>query len=244
MKTLALAAHTFLLFFALSVSAAFALDVPERLEYELNWSGLTAGKAVQQVSAEGSDLKIVNTIHSSGLASVVMSIDDETESLIPRKSQAMLPRFYKERINEGKTHNLKEGRFDHERLKVDCKDLLKKTEKSDPISAKTYDSLSSVYFIRSSKLEPGETIHFDMYDFKHLWNTEVKVVKREEVTTPLGKFKTVVVTSRLTSNGVAAKAGSSTVWLTDDARRIPVKITTELKVGEITMTLVGGSYWH
>jgi len=48
-----------------------------------------------------------------------------------------------------------------------------------------------------------------------------------------------MVTSQLKHNGVAARVGDATFWFTDDSRRIPVKITTKLKVGEITLMLVG-----
>ena len=69
------------------------------------------------------------------------------------------------------------------------------------------------------------------------------MVKREEIDTPLGPFKTLVVTSQLTLNGVQAETGNATFWFTDDNRRIPVRIRTKMKVGEITLNLVAGSYW-
>ena len=231
----------------LSDTPASALTVPEKLVYSVSWTLLHAGSAVQEITPQGDDLRIVNTVRSSGMVSSIFSVDDRTESVIYHKSGAPffgLPYFYQERINEGKTHSRKEARFDFAHLKVRVKDLLGKTEKTDPISPQTYDSLSSIYYIRSRELVPGQTILFDIYDFKHLWRTEVKVVKREEISTPLGKFKTIKVTSALSFNGVPARVGNGTVWLTDDSRRIPVKIVTELKVGELTMTLVGGSYRH
>ena len=242
MKKLALLC--ILLSVTLLVSPASGLSVPEKLVYDLSWTGIKAGSAVQEVTAQGDELRIVNTIRSSGLLSAVFSIDDKTESVISGKSGLGLPRFFREKINEGKTHTLKEASFDFKSLTVYTKDLLKKSEKSDTISAKTYDSLSSIYFIRSSELVPGQSILFDIYDFKHLWNTEVRVVKREDIRTPLGKFKTLMVTSQLKFQGVSARVGNATVWLTDDSRRIPVRITVKLKLGDITMTLVGGSYWH
>lgn len=225
------------------ISSASALTVPEKLNYDVSWSGVSAGAAVQEVTVQGDDLHIVNTITSSGMVSMMLSIDDRTESVIPRSSTSGTQRIFRERINEGKTHSLKEGRFDFERLTVYTKDFLKKSEKTDAISPRTYDSLSSIYFIRSSQLSPGQTIAFDMYDFKRLWNVEVRVVKREEIKTPAGRFKTIVVTSQLKHQGTLAKVGNATVWLTDDSRRIPVKITTKLKIGEITLSLTGGSYW-
>ena len=226
------------------VSPASALGVPERLVYDVNWAGIKVGSAVQEVTAQGDDLRIVNTIRSSGLMSALFYIDDKQESVIPRAATGLgMPRFFKEDIKEGKLKARREASFNFTTLHVDSRDLLKNTEKRDPISARTYDSLSSIYFMRSSELVPGQSIFFDIYGFKHPWNTEVRVVKKDEITTPLGRFKTLMMTSQLKFNGVSARVGNATFWLTDDSRRIPVRIKTNLKVGEITLTLVGGSYW-
>lgn len=242
MKILAVLAPCLLLV-TLIVRPASALGVPEKLEYEVSWIGVKAGTAVQEVTAKSDGLHIVHTIRSSGLVSALFSVDDETESVISAKAEgAGRPSLYRENINEGKFQAHKEARFDFTRLAVDCRDLLQKTGKSDAISDRTYDSLSSIYFIRSSELKPGRSIFLDIYDFKHLWETEVRVVRREEIRTPLGKFKTLMVTSQLKYKGVPARVGNVTFWLTDDNRRLPVKITSRLRVGEITLTLVGGDY--
>ena len=243
MKVRVLFAQSILLVLTLLASTASALTVPERLIYDVSWSGIKAGSAIQEVYVRGGELHIVNTIRSSGLLSAVFSVDDKTESVIPLNNPASLPRFFKEAINEGKTHTVKEARFNFTDLNVDTTDLLKKSSKSDPISDKTYDSLSSIYFIRSCELAPGQSIFFELYDFKRLWNAEVRVMKREQIHTRLGDFKTIKVSSQLKFKGVPSRVGNTTVWLTDDSRRIPVMITTKLKVGEITLTLVGGSYW-
>ncbi|HBA88852.1 MAG TPA: DUF3108 domain-containing protein [Geobacter sp.] len=237
MKRLAVVIQS-ILFVALLFSPALAVIAPEKLVYEVKWGGIKAGSAILEATAEGNEIRIVNTIRSTGLVSAFFSIDDKTESVISREGK---PRIFKENINEGRFKARKEVSFNFTDLFADGKDLLKKIEKRDAISARTYDNLSSIYFIRSTKLVPGQSIYFDIYSFKHLWNTEVRVVKREEVTTPLGRFKTIMVTSQLKYDGVPARVGNATFWFTDDSRRIPVRITTQLKVGEITLTLVGRS---
>jgi hypothetical protein len=228
------------------ISPASALSVPERLVYDVSWTGIKAGTAVQEVSMQGGELHIVSTVHSAGWLTPIFPVNDRTESVLHKGGGADalgMPKSYYEKINEGKTHTLKEAQFDPVRLKVDTKDLLKKTEKSDPISAKTFDSLSCIYFVRSSELVLGKSLFIDIYDCKRLWNTEVQVVRREEISTSLGKFKTIVVKPLLKSEGFFARTGDVTVWLTDDSLRIPVKMTTKIKLGSITATLVGGSYW-
>ena len=246
MKTFVRVARYAPLFLSLFATSASALGVPERLVYDVSWTGIRAGTAVQEVTSKGGELHIVSTVHSAGWLSPIFPVDDRTESVLFRGNGAEplgLPKSYHEKISEGKTHTLKEARFDQSGLKVDTKDLLKKTEKCDPISARTFDSLSCIYFVRSSELVLGKSLYIDIYDCKRLWNTEVQVVRREEIDTPLGRFKTIVVKPLLKSEGFFARTGEVTVWLTDDSLRIPVKMTTKVKLGRITATLVGGSYW-
>jgi hypothetical protein len=246
MKILAQLALSVPLLLSLSFSPASALTVPERLVYDISWTGIKAGTAVQEVTSQGGELRIVSTAHSAGWLNSFFKVDDRTESVLHRGTGAEMmgtPKFYREKINEGKTHTLKEAQFDHPRLNVNTKDFLKNTEKNHPISAKTFDSLSCIYFVRSSELVLGKSIFIDIYDCKRLWNTEVQVVRREEIGTPLGRFKTIVVKPLLKSEGFFARTGEVMVWLTDDSLRIPVKMTTKLKLGSITAELVGGSYW-
>lgn len=243
MRVLIILTHCLLLITILG-SPALALMTPEQLIFDVKFKGVKAGSAVQTVTAQGNEITIVNTMRSSGLVSTFFSIDDRTESVISRREPGQgLPIRYRENIKEGKRRKQREARFNFSRRTVDSTDYLEKTTKKDTISARTYDSLSSIYFIRSSNLVPGQSIFFHIYDFKRLWNAEVRVVKREEIRTPLGKFKTLVMTSQLYFNGVPAKVGNGTFWFTDDNRRIPVRIRTTLKAGEITLNLVGGSYW-
>jgi hypothetical protein len=235
---------TLLLF--LAVSTVSALGVPERLVYEVSWSGITAGSAVQEVTAKEGELHIVYTVRSFGLINTFFSIDDRSESVLARVSASDplgRPRLFREKIKEGKTHTEKEALFDQSGLKVETKDFLKNTEKTDPISARTHDTLSSVYFIRSSELAPGKSIHIDIFDCKRLWNAEVRVLKREELSTKLGNFQTLVVATHLKAEGVKPRPDYMTVWLSDDSRRIPVKMVIKMKMGEFTAQLVGGSYW-
>jgi len=235
------------LFLLQSLTTASALTIPERLVYDVSWTGIKAGTAVQEVSAQGGDLHIVSTAHSSGWLTPIFPVNDRTESIISRDSAGTsfgTPKYYQEKISEGKTNTHKECKFDPHNLKVETKDLLKKTEKTDTISSRTFDSLSSIYFVRvTSELVVGTSIFIDIYDCKRLWHTEVQVVKREEISTPVGRFKTIVVKPLLKAEGFFARTGDVTVWLSDDSLRIPVKMTTKLKLGKITALLTGGSYW-
>jgi hypothetical protein len=81
-----------------------------------------------------------------------------------------------------------------------------------------------------------------IFDSKKVWNVEVKVLKKERVTLPMGTFDTVVVKPLMKSEGIFYRKGEILIWLTDDAKHIPVKLQTKVAVGHITATLVQGAY--
>jgi hypothetical protein len=121
--------------------------------------------------------------------------------------------------------------------------FLDKSRTNFPITPITYDSLSCFYFARLQNLEIGKSFYVDVFDGKRLHNTEVKVLRREELETDVGTFKTIVIMPVLKTNGIFSKTGDLYIWLTDDERHIPVKMKSKVKIGSITAKLVGGSYW-
>ena len=65
------------------------------------------------------------------------------------------------------------------------------------------------------------------------FSLRVEIQGRETVVVPAGTFQTIRVEPKSTGSGLMGK--NLVLWLTDDARKIPVQIRSKLKVG----TLVG-----
>jgi uncharacterized protein DUF3108 len=227
-------------------ATAGAFQIPERLEFEISYTGIPAGHAVQEVTRSGNEIHIVSTARSAAWLKIFFPVDDRIESVLVQDGQQHMlgvPRLYRERIREGNTRYQKDAHFDRQKLEVTTTDLLKKSETIQKVTTQTYDTLSSFYFFRTIALQTGKSTFIDIFDCKRLWNTEVQVLRREEIDTPLGHFKTVVIKPILKSEGIFARTGDIYIWLTDDERRIPVLMKSKVKVGSITATLVGGSYW-
>lgn len=234
-----------LLVVSLSALPASAMSPNEKLVYDVSWSGVKAGTTVQEFSTKGNELHIVTNTRSTPWLDTFFRVEDRAESVVVRGSgdRFGVPRYFRNKISEGSHRRLKEARFDHQKLKVEAKDLLGKKQHTDDISANTFDPLSVVYYVRTLELTPGKSLFVDIYDCKKLWNTEVKVLRREEVETPVGRFKTIVVQPLMKADGFFARTGEVKVWLTDDALRIPVMVSTKVKIGKIKAVLSGGSYW-
>ncbi len=227
-----------------AISAAF--PIPERLEFELSYTGITAGHAVQEVKQEGTEIHIISTARSADWLRFFFPVDDRIESFLTSGSPPLFigtPRLYQEKKHEGRTITNREARFDRQKLEVTTVDHLNKSEKRQAITKRTYDSLSSFFYFRTIPLQVGTSYFIDIYDCNRLWNTEVKVLRREEIVLPMGRFKTIVIHPLLKSEGIFSRTGDLFIWLTDDDRRIPVQMKSSVIIGSITATLTGGSYW-
>ncbi len=225
---------------------ATAFPIPERLEFEISYAGVIAGRAVQEVTLKGSEIHIVSTATSADWLKYLFPVNDRIESVLIKGVPPLfigVPRLYRERIHEGWTRFEKDAVFDRELLQVNTRDFIKNTVTTQKISRRTYDTLSSFFYFRTVALQVGASSFIDIFDCKRLWHTEVQVLRRERLTTPLGTFNTIVIRPLLKSEGIFARTGDMYIWLTDDDRRIPVLMKSKVRIGSIAVTLVGGSYW-
>jgi uncharacterized protein DUF3108 len=220
--------------------AASALDIPEKLVFDLTWTGIKAGTAVQEIVDGGDSLTVTSVARSADYISVFFPVEDRIESTLAKVQAPSLglPRHYRMKVREGKHRRDKEITFDHAKGKAYYTDNLGGEKAVVDILPNTYDTYSSFYYIRTLKLEVGKSVFVNILDNKQLWNVEVQVLRKENLETILGEVDTIVIRPLIKSEGIFEKKGAIDIWLTDDARRIPVKMKTKVKIGSVTATLV------
>jgi hypothetical protein len=100
------------------------------------------------------------------------------------------------------------------------------------------DEVSFLYFVRTIPLEVGRTYTFNRY-YKAEGNPVVlKVLRRERVKVPLGKFDTIVVQPIIQTSGLFGEGGQAELYFTDDARRLLVQMRSKMPVlGRLSLVL-------
>lgn len=236
----------FIIFLVLSLfilpAHATAPMNPEKFVYDLKWTGIKAGTASLQLKDEGNFLRILSTAQSAPWVSVFYTVDDRVESVVAKDAQhtSFLPARYRVKIREGRHRRDKEVIFDFEAERAIYTDRLNNERKEIPISPPVFDPLSGFFYLRTLNLAVGVPIYITVFDSKKVWNVEVQVLRREKITTQSGTFDTVVVKPLMKSEGIFSSKGDVVIWLTDDERRIPVKMQTKVAIGSITAILVQG----
>ena len=105
---------------------------------------------------------------------------------------------------------------------------------SGPLDIKVLDMLTSLYYVRAQKLEVGHDVVLDIVNREKQYPLIVKVLKKETVKTPAGKFNCIVVEPQIRGEGIfVAKGKSLKVWLTDDKYKMPVKMEAEVFIGSV-----------
>ena len=99
------------------------------------------------------------------------------------------------------------------------------------------DEGALLYFVRTMDLEVGKTYTLNRYFRPDRNPVIVKVLRKETVKVPAGKFNTIVVQPIIKSKGIFSEGGKAEIWLSDDKDRVMVQMRVRVKVTTISLQL-------
>lgn len=100
------------------------------------------------------------------------------------------------------------------------------------------DSMSMIYFIRAFPLAVGTKIETEVFESKKVWKLTATVVGKEKIKVRAGTFHTLKIRPEVSLNGKKQEKGQLVIWMTDDDRKLPVRIDAESGYGAVTAELV------
>ena len=102
----------------------------------------------------------------------------------------------------------------------------------------TYDIVSALYFIRTLPISVGYSTTFDVSDSGLVYKIPVRVAARERQKTIFGEVWCYRVEPLYSGpDRFIEQKGTMEIWITDDARRIPVRARVSAEVGKIDIRL-------
>ncbi len=220
--------------FVLRSIANEAFTVGEELSYNVSFGFLGAGDAVMRVQ-EITDWKgrscyrITSDVKSNAFFSKFFRVEDHMETIVD--VEGIFPWFYSKRIREGKYKADRSAKFDpHHSRTFEGKDTLK-------VPPFTQDVISIIYYARIQPLEVGAVFPIDNYADKKFFPLFIKVVKKEKIKVDAGKFECFYLEPSMRPEAKVKPKGKLLLWLTTDARHIPIRIRSKITAGSLTMDL-------
>lgn len=212
----------------------------EKLKFRIHYGPLTGGHCTFEIDPQPVEVNNRKAYHikvagkSAGMVDVMFKVRDEYESYVDE--EALIPWKCIKKVKEGGYTDSDFILFDHQngyatsrRGKVD-------------IEQQTQDVVSAIYFARStdmSNAKIGDIFPVNFYMDGETYVLRFKYVKKENLKTDLGTFRTLVVKPQLIKGRVFKDDEALTLWVTDDENHLPLMVESDIFVGSIKAELTG-----
>lgn len=108
------------------------------------------------------------------------------------------------------------------------------------VPACVQDVVSSVYYARNvdyNKLKANDRIAFSMFLDNEVYNMQIRYLGKETISTKYGKFKAIKVRPVTIKGNIFTGDEKMTVWVTDDANRVPIRVESPIVVGKVRIDM-------
>ncbi len=105
-----------------------------------------------------------------------------------------------------------------------------------------HDVVSAVFYARNinyNKLRVNDRVPINLFLDNEIHNIYVRYLGKEVISTKYGKFRTIKF-KPLTLRGSIFEGGEKmTIWVTDDANKMPVRVESPIIVGKVKIDMMG-----
>ena len=227
---------------AKQVEHSVPFRIGETLSYDVGWSTyLTAGNATitvqQKKPSYGSTAYyIVAEGRPTALLSKLYTFYYKVDTLLDVYS--LLPQRGSVYAEEGKRHRMKATLFNQAAKKAQYEVTTATVVKKDmAVPPYTQDALAALYVLRSIPIKDGDKFNMPVCDNGNIYKVQMTVGAVESVQTGIGSIRAIKVTPLILDSKGTAPGRGIALWLSDDARRLPVRLEAQLAVGKFTLVL-------
>jgi hypothetical protein len=228
-------------------SPAFALRPGETFTYRVGW-GIIGGAGEIKISARNEtlaglpQLRVTTTTATRGLIHVIYPFKATAESLFDRRDGRLLAS--EASSTAGPRGTRASIVFNYSQRTASYVDYLH-AERNKPALAippgSPADLMTSLVQARAYTMKPGDKRPVLVLFDDEFYELTIFADHYEKIRTPLGRFDTLVLIPRMEKEpkGMFKRGGEVRVWITQDARHLPVKFEVKLKFGTATAQLTG-----
>ncbi len=210
----------------------------ERLEYKVGYKFITAGTGYFHIMPEP---VMVNNRQCYDVRFQVKSLEsldwlyrvrDQYRSVID--VGGIFPWEFEQRIREGNYKRDFTAKFDQ------FNNLAIVGNKSYEVPEYVHDIVSAFYYVRTLDLKSfrkDSVFYLKNFFDDTTYNLGVRIKGRETIEVDAGKFRCIVIEPMVVEGGLFKSEGNIFVWLSDDERKIPVKVATRIPIGFVEAKL-------
>lgn len=222
-------------------SNSVPFKIGEKLTYQIFWGPFVAGRATLLVdgieAVDGRDCyHLVAEARTSGLANMLYPVITKNESWLDVAE--LCTRRYREVRTEGKHNRAGETRYDYDGKQAWTTNYLTGRVKTSSLDAPVQDMISSLYFVRTKPLAVDAEASFAVNVGGSNYTVNVTPDLRKTMYfRPTGDVQALRIEPKPTLTVVSSNKGRMWFWISDDARKLPLLVASELKIGSAKLVL-------
>lgn len=236
-------------FLALLAPSSLAAELPfgpgERVTLRISYAHMTAGTASLRVEADAQAerpvLRFTAEARSHGFFAWLFHFHVDDHSVATWDPETGCSLAIEKHLREGKAARDQVVAFDPAAGVARVSDA-KITQQQFDVGPCALDVLSAFFVTRLRGVPEAEPLTLPVFDNGKRFLLGVRFLGRQhlDLPAPLGKnVSTLIVEPQLLEGtGLFVKKGRLTLWLTDDARRIPVRLRSKVAIGSVSVDLV------
>ncbi len=219
-----------------------AFGYGEKLEYRVGYKFITAGNAYfyvrpQPVVRNGQNCYDIRfEVRSLKSLDWLYRVKDGYQTLLD--VDGIFPHEFEQHVREGGYSRDFKAQFDQTR------NIAFANDKEYQIPPYVHDIVSAFYYIRTQDLRSkrkGEIIQLQNFFDDKTNELAIKILGRQEIEVGAGTFRCIVIEPMIVEGGLFKSDGRLLIWLSDDDRKIPIKVSTKIPIGTIDSELTGYS---
>jgi hypothetical protein len=223
---------------------------PQEFEYRLSWKGMVdAGKLTFTFGKRDPKFPSDYAVRvSGGSTGVASKLYHRKVALFSRLDPATLrPRVSVSVQDEGDEVNTTRTTWAGPVVKSEHTTTIARNGKAATVESEfrftpVYDISSAMLHVRSQKLNNGDTLVLPLQPFNRPYLLRIHVQGREQFA-GRDTIKLSVGLQKIDPKSKTLlpykKLKSATLWLSDDANRVPVELRSQVFIGDVRMTLAG-----
>ncbi|HOK14248.1 MAG TPA: DUF3108 domain-containing protein [Candidatus Kapabacteria bacterium] len=219
-----------------------AFGYNERLNYKVGYKFITAGTGyfhiqpnpVYRNGRECYDVRF--EVRSLPSLEMLYRVRDRYRTVLD--VAGIFPWEFEQSIREGNYKRDARAVFDQVNNIATVKD------KQYKVPEYVHDIVSAFYYSRTLDLRSmndGHVFYLKQFFKDTTYTLGVKIHRRETIDVEAGKFRCIVIEPLVVKGGLFKSDGSIFIWLSDDERKIPVKVATRILIGFVSADLVSYS---
>lgn len=208
----------------------------EFLRFNVHYSFVTAGDAYLTVTDTvyaGRPCHIITfRLESKPFFDLFYRVRDQYRTIVD--AAGLFPWRFEQQIREGGYSRDFQAEFDQR------KNVAITSEGYYPIPPYVHDIMSAFYFARTvdyTGFRPGQRIELQNFYKDSTYPLAVKYKGRQRIEVDAGTFDCIIIEPLVSEGGLFKSQGKIYLWITDDERKMPVKVRTEIPIGTVESKL-------